>query len=451
MTLDLPADFRFGAATAAYQIEGAVDHDGRGPSIWDDFCAQPGRILDGSSGAVACDSYHRYPEDIALMSALGLDSYRFSFAWPRIQPTGSGPAEAAGLDYYDRLIDALLTAGIAPAATIYHWDLPSALQDAGGWANRDTTDRFADYTQVLVDRFADRVAQWIPVNEPNIVTLLGHALGEHAPGLRLGLGALQIGHHLLLAHGKAVGVLRAGGARSVGCANNHSLIWPASDTEADRGAADFFDAIFNKFYSAAMLTGRYPEGIAGLLTGPVEQDLALIGAPLDFYGVNSYNPLKVAASSDPANPFTMAPIEGYPQTDFGWPVAPDAFRDLFIHLRDTYGEALPPIYITENGCSYAIGPDDTGAIADADRVAFYEAHLQALAQARAAGVDIRGYFAWSLLDNFEWAMGYTQRFGLVWVDFDTLARTPKASFHALARTIEQVRRRPEKLLGETVS
>jgi len=453
--IDLPPDFRFGVATAAYQIEGAVTESGRGRSVWDDFCDEGGRVRDGSSGAVACDSYHRYPEDVELMTRLGVDAYRFSFSWPRVQPDGSGPANEAGLDFYDRLIDRLCAGGIAPAATIFHWDTPSALESRGGWENRETTERFAAYTQVLADRFADRVAMWMPVNEPNIVTLLGHASGLHAPGKRLGFGALQVAHHLLLAHGRAVEVLRGAGARAVGCANNHSLIWPGSDAAEDREAAQLYDVISNRMFAEPMLLGRYPAGVADRLAGPVAEDLEVIGTPLDFYGVNSYNPLRVSAPGGPGGepggpaqpardlPFAILPIEGYERTEFGWPVVPDAFRDVLVRLHRDYGERLPPIFVTENGCSYAVGPDENRRVEDTARISFLDQHLRAVVQARALGADVRGYFVWSLLDNFEWAEGYTQRFGLVWVDFETLQRTPKDSFQWYAELIASSRERRE--------
>ncbi|MCW2542130.1 MAG: beta-glucosidase [Frankiales bacterium] len=440
-----PEDFVWGASTAAYQIEGAVTEDGRGPSVWDTFCAQPGRIVDGSSGEVACDHYHRYVEDIALMSELGLGGYRFSIAWPRIQPTGSGAANQAGMSFYDRLADDLLAAGIAPMATLFHWDLPQALQDEGGWLNRETALRFADYAQLMAERLADRVALWCPVNEPNVVTMLGHAIGQHAPGSALGLDALPVAHHLLLGHGLAVQALRAAGASAVGSANNHSPVWvdeqlldhPALErTIADRIAADAYDALWNRLFVEPMLLARYPDGFAELMPGPVAQDLVTIGQPLDFYGLNYYNPTKIAApgnaqpsASGPAPlPYSMVEIEGYPRTDFGWPVVPDGLREILVQLRDRYGSALPPVYITENGCSYSDGPDASGRVADQRRIDYLDSHLRAVRAAMAEGVAVAGYFCWSLLDNFEWAEGYRQRFGLVHVDYESQVRTPKDSF-----------------------
>ncbi len=425
----LPEGFVFGASTASYQIEGAVDDDGRGPSVWDTFASEPERILDGSSGAVACDHYHRVDEDVALMADLGLGGYRFSIAWPRIQPTGSGAVNQAGLDFYDRLVDRLVAAGIRPMATLYHWDLPQALQDGGGWMDRETALRFGEYAAIVAERLADRVAWWVPVNEPNVVTMLGHAIGMHAPGLSLSFEALPVAHHLLLGHGLAASAVRAAAGAAVGCANNHTPVWPASDSEADRAAADLYDSLWNKLFADPMLLGRYPEGFDELLP-VVEGDLDLIGAPLDFYGVNYYNPTRigdpagVTESASPVSleglPFAMLPVEGYPTTDFGWPVVPDGLRETLTALHTAY-EGLPPVHITESGCAYA-------ELDDQRRIDYLSGHLDAVAAAIGEGVDVRGYFTWSLLDNWEWAEGFTKRFGLVHVDYDTLVRTPRASY-----------------------
>ena len=436
--LALPDGFLLGASTAAYQIEGAVTEGGRGASVWDTFCDEPGRVVDGSSGAVACDHFHRYGEDVALMAELGLDGYRFSIAWPRIQPDGTGPANPAGLDFYDRLVDALLAAGVAPMATLYHWDLPQALEDGGGWLARDTAERFAEYAATVGAHLGDRVAHWIPVNEPNVVTMLGYATGIHAPGRRLMFDALPVAHHLLLGHGLAVGALRAAGATSVGPANNHMPVWAATDSDDDRAAADLYDTLWNRMFSEPMLRGRYPEGFAELMPGPVAEDLATIAAPLDFYGVNYYNPMRIAGPGTdlpsvdlvPSEglPFVPVAIEGYPLTGFGWPVVPDGLREMLVRLRDEYGDALPPVFVTESGCAYDDEPDSSGEVHDPDRIAYLDAHLGAIAQAVAEGVDVRGYFTWSLIDNFEWAEGYTKRFGLVHVDYPTQRRTRKDSF-----------------------
>ncbi len=433
----LPPGFRFGTSTAAYQIEGAVAEDGRGPSIWDTFAAQPGRIKDGSSGAVACDHYHRLEEDVALLERLGAPGYRFSIAWPRIQPTGQGSPNAAGLDFYDRLIDSLLDKGVQPMATLYHWDLPQALEDDGGWLNRSTIDRFADYAAIVGERYADRVEHWIPVNEPNVVMMLGHGIGVHAPGRTLMFDALPVAHHLLVAHGRAAIALRAAGAGSVGCANNHAPMWPASDEPEDVGATKLFDAMWNGMFLEPMLLGRYPADLWPLLEDVVRTgDLATIRQPLDFYGVNYYNPMKIGAAPEDAEmPFEFRELVGYPTTDLDWPVVPDALREWLITFRARFRAALPPIMITESGCAYGMGPDADGVVDDQPRIDYLDGHLRAVAEAVARGVDVRGYYTWSLLDNFEWNEGYTQRFGLVHVDHDTQVRTPKRSFQWYADLI----------------
>jgi len=436
-----PDDFLWGVATSAYQIEGAVDEDGRGPSTWDTFCARPGKVLNGDTGAVAVDHYHRYPEDVALMRDLGLGSYRFSIAWPRIVPTGSGLVNAAGLDFYDRLVDELCAAGIAPAATLYHWDTPQPLEDAGGWLNRDTAHRFAEYATAVGERLGDRVRMWMPLNEPMVVTLFGYAIGGHAPGRDLMLDALPVAHHQLLAHGLAVGALRAAGATNIGIANHHLPVWPTSQDEADVVAAAGYDALVNGLFADPVLLGRYPnDELAAAMPGPVAEDLKIISSPLDWYGVNYYQPSLVGAPSaaPPPSvdgielpqglPFDFKLIEGYPLTGFGWPVVPDGLRQILTTMRDRYGEALPPLYVTENGCAYDDGPDEDGRIADDRRIAYLDGHLTAVRAAIDDGVDVRGYFVWSLMDNFEWSVGFSQRFGLVHVDFATLARTPKQSY-----------------------
>ncbi|MFI6444595.1 GH1 family beta-glucosidase [Kitasatospora sp. NPDC050543] len=439
--LDLPADFRWGVSTAAYQIEGAVDEHGRGPSVWDVFAARPGVVRDGQTGAVACDHYRRYPEDVALMRGLGLDGYRFSIAWPRIQPTGAGALNLAGLDFYDRLVDALLAAGITPLPTLFHWDLPQALEApstsgsaaGGGWLNRDTAYRFAEYAAVVADRLGARIPAWITLNEPFVHMVYGYALGIHAPGRALMLDALPAAHHQLLGHGLAAAALREQGLE-VMIANNLTPVRPATDDPADVVAATAYDALHNRLFTDPLVLGRYPDlsafGVGPDLGGSVlEGDLKLIAAtPLDGLGVNYYNPTRIAAPTDPGLPFTEAPIEGVPRTAFDWPVVPDGLRELLVGLRDRYGAALPPITITENGCSVADEVHPDGTVPDQPRIDYLAAHLDALAAAVAEGVDVRGYYTWSLLDNYEWAEGFSQRFGLVHVDFETQVRTPKASY-----------------------
>jgi beta-glucosidase len=431
-----PAGFLWGTSTAAYQIEGAVKEDGRGLSIWDTFAHTPGHIRDGATGDVACDHYHRWPEDVALLGELGVNAYRFSVAWPRIQPDGSAPANAKGLDFYDRLVDALTERGISPVPTLFHWDLPQTLEDAGGWLSRDTSYRFAEYAAAVVDRLGDRVTRWITLNEPIVHMSQGYAFGTHAPGRALMFDALPAAHHQLLGHGLAVRALRERGATEVMITNNCTPVIPASGAPADIAAAALYDRFHNRLFNDPVLTGAYPvltgsefpDGAAYIRDG----DLDIISTPIDALGINYYNPTRIGApAADAALPFDMLPIEGVPITAFGWPVVPTGLRDLLVGLRERYNAALPPIYITESGCSTVDVVDSDGRIHDTARIDYLEGHLKALHQAIAEGVDVRGYFVWSLLDNFEWAEGYHQRFGLVRVDYDTLRRTPKDSFHWL--------------------
>ncbi|GHD98712.1 GH1 family beta-glucosidase [Streptomyces alanosinicus] len=415
-----PDGFVWGVSTSAHQIEGAADE--REASVWDVFTARPGRVKDGSTAAVACDHYHRYREDVALLAGLGVDAYRFSVSWPRVNSPG-------GLDFYDRLVDELCAAGVRPVPTLFHWDLPATLD----WRQRDTAARFADHVSVVAERLGDRVPKWITLNEPAEHTLLGHAIGAHAPGERLLFDALPVAHHQLLAHGLAVRALRAAGARDIGIANSHGPTWPASAAPADTEAAGFYDLLLNRLFAEPVILGEYPDGMGELMPGDVPADLSVIAEPLDWYGVNYYAPTRVGAPQGTATefggltipaelPFSVREIEGRPTTDFGWPVVPEGLTELLCGFRERYGEKLPPIVITENGCSYE-GVDDQ------DRIAYLDAHIRALHTALESGVDVRGYFVWSLLDNFEWAEGYARRFGLVHVDYETQKRTPKASYH----------------------
>ena len=451
----LPSGFVLGASTSSYQVEGAATADGRGPSVWDTFAATPGRISDGSTGETACDHYHRVDEDVALMARLGLGGYRFSIAWPRIQPSDRA-VNAAGLDFYDSLVDKLLAHDIAPMATLFHWDLPQWLEDAGGWNDRDLAGRFEEYAAIVAGRLADRVAYWCPVNEPNVVTMLGHALGVHAPGRADLFGAFQAAHHLLLGHGRAVRVLREAGARQVGCATNHTPVWADGDTDEDRDGAEFYDTIWNRVFADPMLLGSYPEGYVDLM--PMQDgDLDAISAPLDFYGVNYYNPtlvggpgqtepedlpFSIEASMFTGLPFSIADIPDVSHTDFGWPVVPDGLRELLVQLKTRY-PGLPPVHITENGCSYGMGPDADGVVDDQPRIDYLDGHLRAVVAAIDEGVDVRGYWTWSLMDNWEWAEGFTQRFGLVHVDYETLVRTPKRSFDWYAGLVSAQRPQPD--------
>lgn len=428
-----PPGFLWGASASAFQTEGAVDTDGKGPSGWDAFAAQ-GRIKDGADASRATGFHARYREDVALLAGLGADAFRFSVSWPRVVPGGSGPVNTAGLDFYDRLVDELCAHGITPAPTLYHWDTPLPLDEAGGWLNRDTAARFAEYASAVAERLADRVPMWITINEPAEVTLLGYALGEHAPGRQLLFDALPAAHHQLLAHGLAVQALRAAGAANIGIAVSHSPVRTAGTSEEDRFGAELYDTITNWMFADPILTGRYPdENFAALMPGPVAEDLEAISSPLDWYGVNYYQPMLVGAPSNdalgdfagvglPAElPFGVREIESEQRTDFGWAVVPDGLREQLVLLKDRFGDRLPPVYITENGCSY-------DGLDDHRRIDFLDGHLRSLHQAIDAGVDVRGYFTWSLTDNIEWVEGAAQRFGLVHIDYETLERTPKASY-----------------------
>ena len=450
----LPSDFRVGVATAAFQIEGAVRDGGREPSTWDTFMGQRGRILDGSTAAIATDHYNRSSEDVRLMRELGVDSYRFSLSWPRLQPGGKGPANRAGLAFYDRLLDELLDAGISPMTTLYHWDTPEPLQHVGGWLNRDTAYRFAEFAHLAGEAFGDRVDSWVTINEPATVTLNGYALGLHAPGAALLFDALPAAHHQLLGHGLAVAALRDAGVRGgIGITNVHSPVEPAGDSEEDALFGMLFDILHNRIFADPVLLGRYPE-----IPEPFEpmfafareldpEDFAIIAAPLDFYGLNYYMPTRIAAGSPGSSetpdgdsdamrhlPFSLMPWPEFESTGFGWPVAPDYLRVTLLELESRYGAALPPIYITEGGASFADTVAADGTVDDPARVRYLAAHLD-VAISSVPGVDVRGYYVWSLLDNWEWAAGYSQRFGLVHVDFDTRARTPKSSFRWLQRVI----------------
>ena len=450
MTNQFPENFVFGAATSCYQIEGATAEDGRGESIWDRFCAVPGKVVGGESGAVACDHYHRWREDVALMAELELQAYRFSLAWPRILP-GGGLEEAplkAGLDFYDRLTDALLEAGVAPWATLYHWDLPQALQDRGGWPVRATADAFARFADIASARLGDRVRHWITHNEPWVVSMLGHLLGEHAPGRKDWGEALAAAHHVLLSHGLAAPLIRANapGAR-VGITLNLSPAWPASDSDADADAARRFDGWFNRWFLDPVFGRGYPADMLAdyrrenrlpadwdALVRP--GDLEAVAAPIDFLGVNFYNRKIVRSDKIPEE--QNAPRTVFPEaehTDMGWEVHAPSLKKLLLDLTATY--APPALVVTENGAAYDTPPGPDGSAPDARRVQYFRDHLVACREAVAGGAPLAGYFAWSLMDNFEWAHGYAKRFGMVWVDYETQRRIPKDS----ARWYREVIRR----------
>jgi beta-glucosidase len=434
-----PDGFLWGAATSAYQIEGAVREDGRSPSIWDTLCRVPGAIRGGDTGDVADDHYHRYREDVALMASLDLNAYRFSVAWPRVLPAGRGTPNQAGLDFYRRLVDELLAAGIEPHVTLYHWDLPQVLQDAGGWPSRDAAHWFADYAAVVFDALHDRVRFWTTLNEPWCSSLLGYADGIHAPGVRDPRQATRAIHHLLLGHGLAVQALRAiDPSRDLGIVLNLTPVRAGErgDDPPLREAVRRVDGLRNRVWTDPLLRGRYPDDVVADLEAfgglPAQAgDLGVIAQPLDFLGINYYfddelvSALGATIAHTPGLQDASGRDPGPDATDMGWPVTPDGLRDLLVTLAERY-PGLPPIHITENGVAYD-DPIEDGAIHDARRIAYLDAHLRALHAAIAAGVDVRAYFGWSLLDNFEWSHGYAMRFGLVHVDYATQVRTPRDS------------------------
>ena len=425
-----PAGFRLGTGLSAYPAEGSVDVDGRGPSIWDTFSHTPGTTVDGESGDEGSDHYRRADEDVDLLARLGVRAHRFSLSWSRVIPAGRGQVNTVGLDHYERHVDRLLAAGIEPMVTLHHWDLPQALEDDGGWLNRATAEAFGDYASVVAERLADRVTHWVPLNDPNVATVIGYGLGAHAPGKRLGLDCIFAAHHMLLAHGLGAQALRAAGAQSVGCATHHAPIWPASEEPEDTGASKLFDMLWNACFIEPVLLGRYPTGIDQVLGDVLHPgDLATIRQPLDFYGVNFYNPVRIGVSpEDHDMPFQARSVVGYPLTDVGWPIVPDAMREWLIMFRARYRAALPPLFITESGMAENTGPDEDGVVDDVRRIDYLAGHLRALSEAINRGVDVRAYYHSSLLDQFNWESGYTQRYGLVHVDHETQERTPKSSF-----------------------
>ncbi|MGI5358480.1 GH1 family beta-glucosidase [Streptomyces sp. CA-252508] len=438
--LTFPARFRWGTATAAYQIEGAADEDGRTPSIWDTFSRTPGKVRNGDTGDIAADHYHRMAEDVALMKDLGVTDYRFSVAWPRVQPTGRGPAVQKGLDFYRRLTDELLSADIRPVLTLYHWDLPQELEDAGGWPHRETAERFAEYAGLVADALGDRVPTWTTLNEPWCAAFLGYASGVHAPGRTDAAASLRAAHHLNLAHGRAVQVLRAAlpASAEVSLTLNLHAVRPLSDSAGDRDAARRIDALGNRVFLDPVFHGRLPadlvEDTAALTDWSFvrDGDLEVTSAPVDSLGINYYSPTVVAVgTSETPSPWPGAerhvrfvPAPG-PRTAMDWPVDPEGLYGLLTRLRDE----LPgtPLMVTENGAAYDDYADPSGEVHDPERVAYLDGHLAAVHRALADGVDVRGYFLWSLLDNFEWAYGYGKRFGIVHVDFASQRRTPKDS------------------------
>ena len=449
--ITFPIDFVWGVATASYQIEGAANEGGRGVSIWDTFAHTPGKVLHGDTGDIACDHYHHLAEDVALMQQLNISSYRFSLAWPRIQPDGKGPLNNEGIQFYIELLDRLEKANISPFPTLYHWDLPQTLGDQGGWTQRDTAYRFADYVEMVVDALGSRVQRWITLNEPWCSSWLGYATGQHAPGETDLAAALSANHHLLLAHGLAVDVIRRDTDAQVGITLNLAHVTPASEHELDIQAARLVEGNANRMFLDPIFKAAYPTDMLNLYGDSVahirRDDLAIISRPIDFLGVNYYHP-SIVGSRERLHEHaamgyhvdnTKAPTllettsnaihlrrPGIPRSLMGWEIEPKTFTDLLIKVREGYGEV--PIYITENGMSNADYARQDATVVDPERIEYLNGHIRAVHDAISAGVDIKGYYVWSLLDNFEWALGYSQRFGLIYVDYPTARRTPKSSY-----------------------
>ena len=424
-----PHDFVWGAATASFQIEGATHDGGRGESVWDRFCATPGKVRNGDSGEIACDFYHRYRDDIALMKELGLDAFRFSIAWPRVLPAGRGPVDEGGLDFYDRLVDELLAHEIEPFATLFHWDTPQALEEAGGWPARETADAFVEYAAVCVGRLGDRVRFWTTHNEPWVHAWLGYAWGEHAPGRNSETDAVAAAHHLLLSHGWAAAELRRGAADAqVGITLNLSHAYPASNSPEDEAAAWRVDGEGNRWFLDPIIRGTYPADLLerNELVAPYVQDgdLEAIAAPIDFLGVNNYFRFVVSAGT---NGPQMERNPEAQETDMGWEVYPDGLHRLLMRVARDY--APPAIYVTENGAAFGDVRGHDGRVHDPERTGYLASHIEAVSRAIADGAPVRGYFVWSLLDNFEWAYGYSKRFGIIYIDYPTLERIPKDSFY----------------------
>ncbi len=456
--LHLPDGFLWGAATSAYQIEGGADADGRTPSIWDTFCRTPGRVANGDNGDRACDSYRRVEEDVALLREMGAKAYRFSISWSRVMPSGRGPLNPAGVAYYRRLAQLLREAGIEPMATLYHWDLPQALHDEGGWLNRRCAFDFADYARAMFAELGDLVPCWFTINEPWCASILSHAFGLHAPGEQDLARAMTVAHHLLLAHGLAVKEFRRSERPGkIGMAPNVEWHEPYSRHPDDVAACERGLDWFNRWFIDPLFHGRYPEAMLARyaelgIRPPVEEgDMALIGQRPDMLGINYYTgaytraaPAGAAPAADDAagqihrlRLLESVDVPGFRKTDIGWNVYADGFYKVLTWLKDEYGN--PPLFITENGACDNTGPDGQGEVRDEMRIEYFRRHVLAVDRALRSGCDIRGYMAWSLLDNFEWAYGYGMRFGLVHVDFETFKRTPKQSFHWYRQLIQEGR------------
>jgi beta-glucosidase len=432
--LRFPEGFLWGAATAAYQVEGAVQEDGRRPSIWDIFSHTPGKTFHGDTGDIACDQYHRFEADLDLLVELGIPAYRFSVAWPRVIPSGRGAINQAGLDYYRRLVDGLLQRGITPVLTLYHWDLPQALQDEGGWTRRDTAQAFAGYTAAVYRALGDRVPFWITLNEPWCSAFVGYLQGRHAPGWRDEAAALTAAHHLLLGHGLAVQALRdLGGKKEIGIVLNLASQVPASDDPADLAATRRIDGNENRFFLDPLFRSSYPEdmveyySVVSDFSFIQDGDFSLIAAPLDFLGINYYEQHIVRADPQNCERGAIIEVPPGPRTDGNIGINPSGLTELLIRVKNEY-TALP-LYVTESGIALHDYVDPEGRVDDVERIAYYDAHFRAAHAAIEQGVNLRGYFTWSLLDDFEWALGYSMRFGLVYVDYRTQTRIPKLSAH----------------------
>jgi beta-glucosidase len=450
--VSFPERFLWGTATASYQIEGAANEDGRGTSIWDTFSHTPGNVYRGDTGDIACDHYHRLEEDLDLMADLGLKAYRFSVAWPRIQPDGSGPANQKGLDFYRRLVDGLRQRSIEPMLTLYHWDLPQALEERGGWTSRETSERLAEYAGIVYEALADLVGFWITLNEPWVSSWMGHAYGVHAPGHTDPAKALSAAHHLLLGHGLALRAMRSAGPaeNQIGITLNLHPALPARDREADAEAARRVDGQANRLYLDPVFHGQYPEDLLSHYRGrgvdplPVRDgDLETISGPLDFLGVNYYfrHHIREAPgeAAGPSEIFADLEARGIvphdaEKTAMGWPVEPEGLTQILVRIKDEYADL--PIYVTENGRAVYDYVDPEGEVKDEERISYLDAHFRAAHEAMQRGVDLRGYLVWSLLDNFEWALGYSKRFGLIFVDYGTGRRIPKASARWYTEVIE---------------
>ncbi len=432
---DFPDGFLFGTATSAYQIEGHAQ-GGAGPTHWDSFAATPGNVAGGENGAVACDHIGHMDTDLDLVRDANLDVYRFSTSWARVQPQGSGPANAEGLDFYERLVDGLLERGIKPAATLYHWELPQPLADIGGWRNRDIADRFADFTRIVMERIGDRVWSAAPINEPWCVTWLSHFLGQHAPGMRDIRATARAMHHVGLAHGRSIQAMRALGMTNLGTVCNFEYATPVDGSPEASAAATLYDGYYNRFFLGGMFNGVYPadvlEGLGPHMPDRWDDDMGVVSTPVDWCGINYYTRKIIAPNDGPWPHHEEAPGH-LPKTQVGWEVFPQGLHAFLKRTHEGYTRGLP-LYVTENG----MANDDrisNGAVKDTARIDYLDAHLAQVKKAADEGVPVKGYFVWSLMDNFEWALGYGPRFGLVHVDYQTLARTPKASYHAIAAAL----------------